>query len=84
MYIFKKDSYICDFCGVELAWSETDEEHGDIWGCEVCHKDFCVKCFIDRHGTENFNKMLWGPRVKCPDCFKEENADENASGDDLL
>ena len=80
MYNMATDKYACDFCGFELKWDETDETHGDMWGCEVCGREFCKKCFTDRHGDENFSMMVRGALsgpfeddlLRCPDCFSKE------------
>lgn len=69
----KRNTYICDICGAEVAWDAEDIVHEEIWGCESCGKDFCTKCFVDRHGKEAYEKMLTeSPVILCPDCFGKE------------
>lgn len=73
MYHVGKELYTCDFCGIALKWDETDDQNGDMWGCERCGAEFCTKCFVDRHGRQAFDMMLRDhDLVLCPDCWKEE------------
>lgn len=77
MYIMSHDTYTCDFCDIELAWDEEDDVRGKMWGCEVCGKDFCEKCFVDKFGRKTWEDMLQGALsgpfegdiLYCPDCF---------------
>ena len=77
MYIMDKDKYVCDFCGVELAWDERDESHGEMWGCEKCGKSFCTKCFTERHGYDQWmNMMQLCNEIYCPDCYEKMSKGE--------
>lgn len=70
----KEDVYSCDFCGVEIAWEGSDDAHGEVWSCENqgCGKIFCSKCFIDRHGLENYMKMMQScDFILCPECWEK-------------
>ena len=64
--------YACDFCGFELDWESNDDIHGNMWSCEKCDKIFCSKCFEDRFGKEEYQKMINGEKVLCPDCWEEQ------------
>ena len=46
-YNMRKDAYSCDYCGFEIKWDDSDDVHGEMWGCEECGATFCSKCFID-------------------------------------
>lgn len=73
MYNMSTESYICEYCGVEMEWDASDDIHGEMWGCEKCGKSFCSKCFIERHGQNKYIKMMQGcDLIFCPDCYKEE------------
>ena len=68
----KTSTYTCDICGVEMEWEETDEIHGELWGCEKCGLCFCSKCFIDRYGRDKYMEMMQGSDViLCPNCYRE-------------
>lgn len=34
VYDMAKDTYICDWCGIELGWNASDKNRGSMWGCE--------------------------------------------------
>ena len=72
MYNMNRDTYTCDFCGIEMNWENTDDVHGDLWECEVCGNTFCSKCFIDREGYKAYMNMMqsWD-KICCPVCYKE-------------
>lgn len=71
------DTYVCNLCGVEMKWEETDEVHGDIWGCEKCGSVFCSKCFIERHGRKNYDLMMRGyGLIYCPSCWENETRND--------
>lgn len=53
MYHEKSDTYSCDICGFEMGWEDHDDEHGELWGCELCGATFCTKCYVERHGRKN-------------------------------
>ena len=67
--------YTCEYCGHEMAWDAHDEEHGDMWSCEVdgCDKVFCTRCFIARHGYMKWQKMMgYSPRIiMCPEHYAQ-------------
>ena len=66
------DNYQCDFCGFEEKWDDTDEIHGDMFGCEECGKTFCAKCFKDKFGESEYYRMMQGfDLICCPDCFEK-------------
>lgn len=70
-YSMEKDTYTCDYCGVEMKWDDVDEQRGAIWGCEVCEsKHFCTACFKERYGAQRFLDMTQNdPMIMCPDCY---------------
>jgi hypothetical protein len=73
----KCDVYVCGFCGWEGKWDLRDEIHGDLWGCEMCGRVFCSKCFVDRLGTDAYwNMMQSGGYILCPDCEEKLRAEE--------
>lgn len=73
MYNMGADTYTCEYCEAEMKWDAHDDIHGDMWGCERCGKNFCSKCFIERHGQNEYMKMMQGcDLIFCPDCYKEE------------
>lgn len=78
-YILAKDSYECDFCGVEISWEETHPTRGDMWGCEKCGKTFCSQCLKDRIGENGYDRIMRdNDLILCPDCaVLEQNGDEN-------
>lgn len=79
MYNMGKATYSCDFCGFEQGWDEYDDVHGTSWGCEVCGREFCSKCFADKYGWEALFSMVRGElpepfeddRLRCPDCYEK-------------
>lgn len=72
MYNINKDTYKCDFCGFEEKWDETDEIHGDIFGCERCGKTFCAKCFKGKFGEDRYYQMMRNfDLIICPDCYEK-------------
>lgn len=73
MYLMRKGVYICDCCGVEMAWDAKDEHRGDMWECERCGMNFCTKCFVDRLGRDRFDTMVrGGDKVLCHKCIEKE------------
>ena len=71
-YLMNSDSYECDFCGHIQKWDDTDEVHGDMWGCEKCGKTFCSKCLKDVLGDEGYMiHMQQSELLLCPDCAKK-------------
>lgn len=85
MYLMNSDTYICDFCGIELLWDETSDTNGDMWGCEVCGKTFCSKCLKDKIGEVEYLKVMQATSseyeddvLRCPDCVRKKNSDEEA------
>lgn len=72
MYDSEKDTYTCEHCGFEMKWDASDDLHGEMWSCEKCGKTFCSKCFIEKHGKDEYTKMMQGSDlIFCPDCYKE-------------
>lgn len=72
MYHMEKDTYECDFCGFEQKWNDSDDVHGEMWGCEECGDCFCSKCFIDRFGRDEYMRMMQGcDRIYCPTCWEK-------------
>lgn len=68
--------YTCELCGFWGDWEETDDIHGDMWGCEVCGKVFCSKCFKDTHGEKKYYEMMQsGEYIRCPECFEKAERD---------
>jgi hypothetical protein len=63
------DFETCEFCRTEIEWEGRDSQKGIIWYCEKCNKYFCFQCFVDKHGEEEFYKMLHGDDVLCPECY---------------
>lgn len=77
MYLMKSDTYVCDTCGFELKWDESDDTHGSMWGCEICGKNFCTTCFIKKHGRKAFDRMLQQEdRVQCMECYNPDSTKE--------
>ena len=73
MYSMERDTYICDFCSVEIGWDETKEPHGEMWGCEKCGRAFCTKCFIDRFSRKVWMDMMQDCQsILCPTCKEEQ------------
>ena len=73
----KCNVYVCDFCGWEGKWDLRDEIHGELWGCEMCERVFCSKCFMDRFGSDAYwNMMQSGGYILCPDCEEKLRAEE--------
>lgn len=71
-----KDTYICDWCGIELEWNASDENRGSMWGCEECESSFCAKCFSERHGMAAYVKMMQESNlIYCPECFEKHKED---------
>lgn len=74
-YSMEKDTYTCDFCGMELKWNETDERRGTMWGCEKCEKHFCSACFQEMFGFPKYQAMMQNsPLVLCPNCYAKEES----------
>lgn len=72
-YSMETDKYTCDFCGFENDWDSTDEEHGELWGCEVCGDVVCSKCLKKILGASKYNRMmLCSDLICCPNCYKED------------
>lgn len=70
MYNYDRDSYTCDICGVEGDWGGGDERRGNFWECELCYSHFCTMCFIEKHGSIEFLKMMNdSDLVLCPSCW---------------
>ena len=73
MYHDETDTYTCDFCGFESKWDASDDEHGELLGCEKCGDTFCSKCFIDQFGSEEYMGMMQdSDQIYCPACWKEQ------------
>lgn len=71
MYLMDIDLYECDFCGIEMKWDDVHPKNGIMWGCEKCGRDFCKKCFCDKHGFDGYSEMLHFPnKVLCPECWE--------------
>lgn len=69
-YNLTDDTYECGFCGVTMKWDESDPRHGDMWGCEVCGKNFCSLCFKTAHGLRNYETVMQDyNEIVCPECF---------------
>lgn len=76
-YNSKTDRYSCDTCGFENKWDDTDDENGELWGCEKCGNTFCSKCFIDRYGRQEYMDMMQNSsHVYCPDCLEKQREQE--------
>lgn len=59
----------CDFCGWESKWYLHDEIYSELWGCEMCGRVFCSKCFMDQFGVDAYwDMMQGGGYILCPDC----------------
>lgn len=73
--------YECEFCGHKMKWDESDATHGEIWGCEMCGKAFCTKCFAERFGFDRYMEMMQdGDYILCPECeekLRKENERTN-------
>ncbi len=68
------EKYVCDFCGVEIDWEETDDFCGNVWICESCGRTFCSKCLQDAIGQDDYwGMMLSCVPALCPDCYKKAN-----------
>ena len=78
-YNMRNDAYSCDYCGFEIKWDDSDDVHGEMWGCEECGATFCSKCFIDRFGPSSYVEMMQNfDLIMCPDCYyKKMNVEEN-------
>lgn len=57
---------------------ETHDLNGSMWECEDCGKHFSQKCFTDRLGRKEWDKMMQGKigsfdteRIFCPECYKD-------------
>lgn len=71
-YHSEDETYSCDLCGFRNGWDESDELHGELWGCEKCGRVFCSKCFTDRHGHKQYMDMMQGnDLILCPDCWEK-------------
>lgn len=69
MGYLSESEYQCDFCGFVGKWDESDEAHGDLWGCEVCGATFCSKCLKDKVGTDGYKKIMReNDIITCPNC----------------
>lgn len=69
MYNMNDDSYTCDFCDFTEGWDQTDDVHGDMWGCEVCGATFCSKCLKDLVGEKEYYRLMQEEAlIRCPDC----------------
>ena len=64
--------YECDFCDFAEAWDDSDNAHGEMWGCDHCERIFCSKCFQDRYGIQRYMEMMqdWD-LIVCPDCYEK-------------
>lgn len=71
----------CAYCGVHIPWGGVDEQKGVIWSCEKCGKDFCQKCFLDRHGAAAYRDMVSNEdlteedNILCPSCYASKHSD---------
>lgn len=64
--------YSCDFCGFEMKWDETDDIHGEMWGCEKCGNTFCSQCFINQFGMEEYKDMMQDcDLIYCLECWQK-------------
>lgn len=80
MYHEKTDTYSCDICGFEMGWEDHDDEHGELWSCELCGATFCTKCYVERHGRQNYNEMMQsGGYILCPNCEDKLGIEERAT-----
>lgn len=71
-YNINTQEYTCDICGFTGKFDAHDEAHGDLWGCEECEDTFCSKCFTDKFGDREFDRMLkQSDKVLCPACWKK-------------
>lgn len=73
---YENEKYTCDFCGFSEGWEDSDDVHGTMWGCEVCGRPFCRKCFVDEFGFDQYMDMVnSGEYIRCPDCQAKANKD---------
>lgn len=73
--------YSCDFCGIDMKWDKTHPENGDMWGCEVCGKNFCSKCLADKVGVLNYYIITQENNfLLCPDCAEREGYGRETAG----
>ncbi len=65
------ETVICEICDFKGDWEECDSVHGTMWGCDRCDKFFCEKCFADKLGYGEYNKMIGvdSDTILCPDCY---------------
>lgn len=69
----ENELYMCDYCGFQGTWVETDLIHGELLGCEKCGNTFCTKCFMEKHGQMDYMNMMQGYNlILCPDCWNRE------------
>lgn len=72
MYNMESDTYSCDICDFEMGWDDSDEIHGEMWGCEKCGISFCTACFIKARGAEAYSRMMQDCNlVMCPECYSK-------------
>ncbi len=72
-YHSEDGTYSCDSCEFRNGWDASDDLHGELWGCEKCGRTFCSKCFIDKHGHNEYMDMMQkGDLILCPDCREKE------------
>lgn len=82
MYNAKKDSYVCDICGVEEVRDENGFCKNELWECDYCFSHFCTECFAKKHGYEALGMMLCETDyMLCPDCYAKRVFSGDSSED---
>ena len=60
--------------------ADTLEHGGELWSCELCGATLCTKCYVERHGRQNYDEMMWsGGYILCPNCEDKLGIEERAA-----